>query len=434
MFYNIKDFGAVADGVKVNTPAIQSAIDECHKNGGGRVLVPSGTFVTGTIYLKSNVELHLEMGAVLKASGNFTDYNGPDAYPESYGLMPSEYWDWRNLIIAHKADNVAITGLGRIDGNGEEIFDVCKKCEGFRAYIWSYGFSLQKDLSNPRPGPLVVFVGSTNIKVTDITITNAPAFCMLLQGCENVQIRGYRCFNERFHANTDGIHIDTCRNVTISDCVIDTGDDAIALRCDAVRLTNGLKNCENVTITNCVLATSSSAIRLFGYEGEGHIRNVTVSNVIIHRAAKAFNLTTSYIPEGRAVFEDVIISNVVAKNVSFPIYMREYNNSTIQNVNINNFHAASFAGAFMISQTGGKIRNISINNMSLDIIPAPFTATREDLAADCRYLRAENGRNVFYLDGVCSSVVDCKRITIPEDLRANWDKNFYLKNCENVKI
>ena len=109
MVYNIVDYGALPGIGNMNTAPIQRAIDACSAAGGGTVLVPSGLFISGTLYMKSNVELHLEMGAELKASTNREDYNAPDAYPEN-GWADAEGWDGRHFIIAHYAENVAITG------------------------------------------------------------------------------------------------------------------------------------------------------------------------------------------------------------------------------------------------------------------------------------------------------------------------------------
>ena len=116
MVFNILDYGAVSDGKTLNTKAIQEAIDACHASGGGKVVVPAGTFKTGTVWLRSGVELHLEMNATLLASDNMDDYNDLDAYEQNYSV-PYEYWVGKHLIIAHEVENVAITGFGTVDGN-----------------------------------------------------------------------------------------------------------------------------------------------------------------------------------------------------------------------------------------------------------------------------------------------------------------------------
>lgn len=113
--YNIRSYGAVPDGKTVCTAAIQSAIDACAANGGGRVTVPAGIYKTGTIWLRSGVELHLEFGSELLASENFDDYNEIEAYPQNLNSPINEQWVGKHLIIALEVENVAITGLGTVN-------------------------------------------------------------------------------------------------------------------------------------------------------------------------------------------------------------------------------------------------------------------------------------------------------------------------------
>lgn len=118
--YNILNYGAIADGRTLCTAAIQAAIDDCNKNGGGRVVIPSGEFYSGSFFLRDNVELHLEHGALLIASADMEDYNADDAYEQNYGFAPEE-WRAKHLIMAVECDNVAITGSGKINGNGDSF-------------------------------------------------------------------------------------------------------------------------------------------------------------------------------------------------------------------------------------------------------------------------------------------------------------------------
>ena len=250
--YSILDFGA-----KENTPStksIQAAIDACAANGGGRVVIPSGLYVSGTIWLKSNVELHLEMGAILKASSDIDDYNDEDAYPQNYGV-PVENWRGKHFIIALEADNVAITGNGTIDGCGDAFFGTERFFEN--PYCWEGGYITSKDKERLRPGQCVCFIECTNVRVRDIAVKNTPCWSIFFHGCEHVQVRGVRITNPYEFVNTDGLDIDCCRFVTVSDCIIHTGDDAIAIRCDSTKLKNP-KPCEYVAITNCVLSSNSS--------------------------------------------------------------------------------------------------------------------------------------------------------------------------------
>ena len=171
MNFNILDFGAKKD--TVCTESIQAAIDSCADNGGGVVIIPSGEYISGTVWLKSNVELHLEMGAVLKASTNTEDYNDENAYSQNWGSV-SEKWKAKHLIIALECDNTAITGNGIIDGSGDYFFgDERVICSGT---AWEGGYVTSRDEENLRPGQLICFIECSNVKVIDIAIRNTPCW------------------------------------------------------------------------------------------------------------------------------------------------------------------------------------------------------------------------------------------------------------------
>jgi len=375
MVYNIVDYGALPGIGNMNTAPIQRAIDACSAAGGGTVLVPSGLFISGTLYMKSNVELHLEMGAELKASTNREDYNPLDAYPENGGA-DAEGWDGRHFIIAHYAENVSITGLGTINGSADTFFDGEVYDPGFTVG-WNYGLQYQKGFrygmaksDNPRPGQTVVFVACKNIRIIDVTIINSPAWCLFLHGCEDVQVRGYKAFNQRAWANTDGIDIDCCKNVTVSDCIIDTGDDAIAIRCSSKRLTNGRTVCENITVTNCVLASCSSVFRIG--VGVGEIRNVTISNIVIHRGGLAFTIATHFSDACHGLLEDMTISNITVENTCTPFSLLARKDCYVKNISFVNFRAKCFAGSTIVANDDAVIRNILVRDMHLSITAPSF--------------------------------------------------------------
>ena len=396
MYCDITNYGAVPNTGTINTEAIQAAIDDCSRNGGGTVNVPCGVFVTGTIYLRSNVELYLQHGAELQASIERADYNALDAYPENFSV-PFEGWEGLHLIIAHNCENVAITGLGKINGSADRIFD--EKIYYFDfSHIWSYGIQYQKDfhyrMENPprlRPGQTVVFVDCRNVSITDVTIVNSPAWCLFLHGCQEVKIRGYKAFNKNTWANTDGLDIDTCRNVVVSDCIIDTGDDAVAIRCDAEKLRNGMVVCENVTISNCIFSSSSSVFRL-GI-GVGQVRNILISNIIIHRGGIAFDLATTY---EHTTIEDVSISNIFAENISIPFSIVQRDDCYVKNIVFSNYRAKSFAGVCMNASRKGGIENISVRDMHLSIIPPPFPREVLNLDGGNYLVAIENAEDVRF--------------------------------------
>ena len=169
MTYNISDFGAKKE--KDSTKSIQSAIDKCASEGGGQVVIPSGTYISGTIWLKDNVELHLQMGAVLKASDDLDDYNKEDAYMQNWGSV-SEKWRAKHLIIALECNNASITGNGIIDGSGDCFFG--EERVFYSGYAWEGGYVTSKDENILRPGQLICFIECSNVKVSDITLKNVP--------------------------------------------------------------------------------------------------------------------------------------------------------------------------------------------------------------------------------------------------------------------
>ena len=315
---NIKDYGAKADSAFLNTEAIQKAIDVCTESGGGRVTVPSGEYVIGTLRLKSNVELHLEQGAVLVASSCLEDYNETKEYPQNYDA-PREKWSGKHLIIAVEQKNVAITGQGKIVGPADAFFGGKMKYAG--NFGWRYGFYETDDSIPMRPGQLICFVECEGVTVRDVTLTKSTCWTLLLYGCDFAQVSGVKIFNSNQHANTDGIDIDTCSYVTVSDCIIKTGDDAITFRSCANRLVNEekrkSKECKYIAVTNCVLSSSCHAFRIG--VGEGTIRNISISNIVIKEACTAFQFTPAWGGQGNVRFKDISVSNVTAEDVGSPM-------------------------------------------------------------------------------------------------------------------
>ena len=419
MEYRITDFGAVGDGKTMNTTSIQKAIDAAEEAGGGRVIVPTGRFMSGTIWLKDNVELHLEVGAVLRASDNLDDYNASDAYAQNYDCV-KEGWLGKHFIIIHEKQNVAITGLGTIDGNGESFFDEPKPQEFYR-YGWSYGFVRTSDPEKMRPGQMLSFIESKNIHITDVTLRSAPCWACHLHGCDNVIIRGVRIFNKRYWANTDGIDIDTSSNVTVSDCNIDTGDDAMTFRCDSRRLKNGKTACEYVTVTNCVLAASACVFRLG--VGTGEIRHINVSDIVIKRGGAAVNCMTAYSGNGCAKIENIRFSDIVANEISFPFKINQSNHGYVRNFHVQGFVARAFCQSSMTAAEKGEISDISIKDMSVEIIKPPFKVGPDEAEQRGVYVVETNGARNVRFENV--------NIKISEELKEKWKGMAKFADSEN---
>jgi hypothetical protein len=265
-WYDVTAYGAKGDNRANDGAAIQRAIDECARTGGGTVYLPSGNFLSGTIVLKSNVTLHLAPGATLWGSRRIEDYQP------------------LHLIYAEGASNVAIEGHGAINGNGD-------------AY-WEPDFKAKPK----RPSPLVEFVRCRNVRIRDIRVLNTPGWGIHPLECDGVFIRGITMISDMRGPNTDGIDPDSSRNVTISDCYIETGDDAICLKS---RDGNPPPACENITVTNCVLVSDDSAIKL-GTASYGDFRNCVFSNCVITGTRYGIAM---YIKDG-ALVEGIRFSNI----------------------------------------------------------------------------------------------------------------------------
>ena len=413
--YNILDYGAVTDGSSLCTESIQKAIDVCHNNGGGRVLVPAGKYISGTIYLKDNVELHLERGALLKASSDINDYNDEDAYPQNYGCL-AENWLGKHLVIALECKNAAVTGYGVIDGNGEYfIEDIRSDCyHGY--YGWRNGLLKCRYPETQRPGQLICFIECENVTLENITVQNLTCWGCFFHGCENVQIRGIKVRSPITTCNSDGIDIDCCRYVTVSDCIIRTGDDAIAIRCDSERLKHP-KPCEYITVSNCVLSSSSSVVRVG--VGRGIIRHVRFSNIVIERGGTAFNFMTSYAHNGEAFIEDVNFSNVSAACVSFPWKLKG-SEGAIKNITVENYRANAIAFSEITALDNCEIENVRLSNIDIHIEGEERELTEAILK--------QRGMNVIEVNNAQNITFDNVNVRLEKCAEATWNSLFAENN------
>ncbi len=276
---DVTAYGAKGDGQTLATAAIQKAVDACAKAGGGTVYFPAGNFLSGTIALKSHVTLHLSPGATLWGSKNIADYNP------------------LHLIYAKDAENIALEGSGTINGNGD-------------AY-WEPDFKPKAK----RPSPLIELERCRHARLENVRIRNTPGWGIHPLECDGVWIRGISMISDLRGPNTDGIDPDSSRNVIISDCHIQTGDDAIVLKTTG-RLRIPAPPCENVTVTNCVLTSDDAALKL-GTESHGDFRNCTFSNCAIYGTRVGLAM---YIKDG-AVVENILFSNI-AMDTSVDLYNR----------------------------------------------------------------------------------------------------------------
>lgn len=322
--FNITKYGAIADAETVNTKAIQEAIDDASKAGGGIVLVPSGQFVSGALFLKSNVELHLEKGARLLGSTNRLDYGEDTAHA---------------FINAENQKDISITGEGIIDGQGAEVVK--------NHYIHLRSGRLtddQFDIKRPREynrPELVAFEKCSNIKITGVTLKNSASWVLTFRNSTEIKVDSLNV-NSTVYWNNDGIDVVNCNGVAISNCKVDAADDGICLKSEGP--IKGI--CENVTVENCTIRSSASAFKL-GTGSHGGFKNITARNLTVfdtYRSAVAIECVDG------GTLENIDVRDVIAKNTGNAILIRlghrnkEGEVGSLKNVTISNLYAEIPAG------------------------------------------------------------------------------------------
>ncbi len=362
--FNVKDFGAVADGTTLNTKAIQSAVDASAKAGGGKVVLTAGTYLSGTIVLKSNVELHLEHNAILLGSTKHEDY--PMQPLPKYRSHKDQLGGFHALIYAEGVENIAITGSGTIDGQGQ----------------------YQKPRPNPVAGDIngrprnILLISSKNILIEGIHLRNSGVWNQHYLNCEDLKINNITVYNHS-NRNNDGIDIDGCRRVILSNSIIDSDDDGITLK------STGAAPCEDIVITNCIVSSFCNAIKA-GTESSGGFKNISVSNCVVKpskskeepffKTPKIGITGLSLIIVDGGTMEGISVNNLTIYGTMAPIYIRlgnrarkytkgipEPNVGKVQNISINNVvvHGAGSWGSSITGISGNPVKNISLSNIQL---------------------------------------------------------------------
>ncbi len=293
--FNIETYGAIGDGVTLNTEAIQKTIDTCHAAGGGTVLFPAGDFVSGTIHLKSDITISFDYGASLLGSQNQKDY-------PIENLRPAREGNSECFLYAEDASNIRFEGLGVIDGRGSR--------EAFPKRSGPGG----KD-NRPR---LIRFENCQNLTFSGLTFKNPAFWGMHLVDCKNVHITGVTLEMRDNNSNNDGIDIDGCENVLIENSEIHAHDDAICLK-------SSLNPCRNIVVRNCVVSSITAALK-FGTSSSGGFIDVDVSNCYFFDCPMG-GIKLQSVDGGR--MENVNISRIKMDNVGSPLFIRLGNRGRI---------------------------------------------------------------------------------------------------------
>lgn len=344
--FSILDYGAKGDAETLDTAAIQRAVDACNASGGGTVWVPGGrTYLSGQINLKSRVNLHLEAGARLMAGKDPADFPG------------------LTFLAAENAHNLSISGQGEVYGRGVEFM------QEDLGYI--YGLN-RATTFRPR---MLHWIGCKNVSLRDFTLRDSPSWGIHLTGCQDVLVHGMRIYNDLKVPNCDGIDPDHCRNVRISDCHIEAGDDCIVIKTLSAYHAYGPS--ENITVTGCTLVSTSSALKI-GTESCADLRNVVFDACVIRDSNRGLSIQL----RDNGNVENILFSNMVIETRLFsdewwgkaePIYVTALHRSPaaplghIRHVRFSNILCRGESGVFLAGSADSPLEDIALDNVRIEI-------------------------------------------------------------------
>lgn len=400
----VRNYGATGDAT-IDTDAIQEAIDACVADGGGTVEIPAGEYVSGPLFLRSNVTVHLESGATLLGSEAIEEYPVVDG--RWNGIELDVY---ASLFTGHDLENVAITGRGTIDARGQcwwdavghdhQLFDE----RGFDR-MDCFPAPPEANLAHPRPN-VIHLHNCEDVLIRGVEVRNSPFWAVHPTYCENVTIDDVTVRNPSDSPNTDGINPDSCRNVRISNCHIDVGDDCITIKSgfdeDGRRVG---EPCENVVITNCTMEHGHGGI-VIGSEMSGDVRNVVVSNCVFDGTNNGLRIKTE---RGRGgVVENIRATNIVMNDLQHIAFL------------INMFYHGNEGGPYPVTDDTPILRNIHYSDITVNGTGAATAfrgleemPVRDISLSNVRVTGAERGFDARLIDGLTLDSVHVDATEIP---------------------
>lgn len=430
--YNVKDFGAIADGTTDDGEAIQKAIDACYENGGGRVLIESGKYYSHSIALKENVEFHLQKGAILKASSDIDSYIRPcetinDPKTALVGNPVTGKPSFA-FIYGYGAHGAVISGEGTIDAN----------CYAFVERKSKYYVT-----GNFYPRPTVIYLENSNhITVRDVTIKDAPFWTLHPAGCDDVLISNIRILNPIDVANSDGIDPDHCSNVRIIGCHIVCADDCICLKASKGNSEYGPT--QNVIISACTLTSTSAAIKI-GTEGVGDFRNVIVSDCTISKSNRGISIQ---IRDGGNV-ENVSFNNIIietrrfcpdwwgsAEPIAITAFRRDENTvcGHIKNIRFSNIICKGENGVLVHGTKDNPIENIHFENVQVTLNKtSKWDCGLYDLRPAIDFGLKDSKNSCFYIKNALDVTIE-KSSAGYENICKDYAHGLYAENVQGLDM
>jgi hypothetical protein len=390
---NVRDYGAKGDGTTLDTEPITDAIAACVKQGGGTVYLGPGRYVIGTVQLYSHIHLFLESGAALVGSHDIRQYlpSPPFGFARHYGVDITGEGAVLGMLIAKNAEDITIEGQGEIEGEGDFFMGMqtshggkdyvaanVRNPEAYEAAMVSLEYGPVEPVN--RPGTMIVFFHCKNIRLHGITLRQSPNWTLHLQDVEGAQISDIQILNNPKVPNNDGIDCMMCRNVEISDCHIDTGDDDFAVVAS-----------EHVNVSNCSLSSRSAAIRL----ESTNLSTFTGLTMDTNRGIAIF--ANGYVGQENRPTEDVTFADIVIRThlipggwwgKAEPIYIAVQPcvkdipcGVRVRNVVFANITAEAESGALLWGGEGTPITGVEFNNVHFHMI-APTPALSESVGGN----------------------------------------------------
>jgi polygalacturonase len=397
--FNVREHGAAGDGQTLESRAMQAAIDLCAERGGGTVYLPAGRYLTGSLFLRNNITLHLDSGAVILGSEN------PEDYPVLHARWEGKHQDTHAPLIAgQNLNNIAVTGRGTLDGRG--------------GFWWKA--KQENTLARPRPR-LISFSNCKNVLIEGITAVNSPSWTINPVHCQNVNIRGVTVINPADSPNTDGINPDSCRLVRISDCYISVGDDCITIKSgNEHEHPDRFAPCRDITITNCTLERGHGGV-VIGSEMSGGVKNVVISNCIFIGTDRGIRIKSR---RGRGgTIEDIRVSNLIMDGVLCPFTMNlHYHIGERGNLNVSDKNPRS------VNDGTPRLRRIHFSHI---------TAREVKHAAGFLYGLAEMPLEDISFSDVSISISDEADSGYPEmadDIPSMSQAGFFIRNARHVRL
>ncbi len=409
------------------TDALQASIDTAHARGGGRVVLPAGVWDCGAVRLLDNTELHLSEGAILKASTDYADYVAGTV------SVVAENSD-RALITARGARNVAITGPGWIDGQGNAW------CEGdtlVRGVRWA---------AEHRPR-IIVLEACQEVRIHRLNIRAAPMWTIHLVGCRDVRVEDCVIRNDMLMPNTDGVNFDGCQDGLVRDCAIEAADDCICVKTSDVSDAALAQPSERITVTGCTLRSNSCAIKI-GTETHRDIRDISIAECMIAESNRAFGVFSRdggmierirfarssvdchWTPDGFWGNGEAVTINAVPRRPGrLP--------GDVRDIVVEGIRGAMESAITLVGMPERPLRRISLEDLSLDQVPGTGSVVPElDLrptAADLadHHDPAVGRRNAWMLDGN-GRVIGLA--PYPDGLPGLWAEHVDGLTCRSVEI